>query len=155
MPLQLNDENICYMARYITIVFRDESIRFQRHAQKLSHAVLYSLAHQQEHYGADASAETCYQRTPFHTLLTTLEDKKLSVAARQAIETYLFTLPGASFRYQRFWWEARARRSHINLTRAVCLPLTHLIDNFTDVSQELAIRKQVSQLSSNSRLTTH
>lgn len=103
MPLQLTDENICYMARYITIVFRDESIRFQRCPQKISRAVLYSLAHQQAHYGADASAETCYQRTPFHTLLTALEDKKLSVAAR-------------------------ARRSHINLTRAVSLPLTHMFN---------------------------
>lgn len=109
MPLQLTDENICYMARYITIVFRDESTRFQRCTQKLSRAVLYSLAHQQAHYGVDASAETCYQRTPFHTLLTTLEDKQLSVAAKRAIETYLFTLPGASFRYQLFWWEAQAK----------------------------------------------
>lgn len=137
MSLQLTDQNICYMAKYITIVFRDESMRFQRYAQKLSRAILYSLAHQQAHYGAEASAEACYQRTPFHILLTTLEDKKLSVTARQAIETYLFTLPGASLRYQRFWWEARARRSHINLTRAVSLPLTHLIDHFTDVSQAL------------------
>jgi len=138
MSLQLTDENICYMARYITLVFRDESMRFQQRAQKLTRAVFCSLAHQQTHYGAAISAETCYQHTAFQTLLTTLDDEKLPAAARLAIRAYLFSLPGASFRFQRFWWEAQARRSHLCMARAVSLPLIHLIDKFSDTPQGLA-----------------
>lgn len=135
MSLQLTDDCIRHIVGYNDIIFRIKPLQFRQHAERIGKVTLLLLRHWQQQNNTDTSSATNCLLSSFDDLLAAQENEPLSQQTQQAINDCLYALNGASLRYQKFWWEIRARQHYARVANIVIPVMSQITGKFTHVPQ--------------------